>query len=208
MNMYLKNKFRNYRISNIFLIIAVVFFLTGIILGVNSVSYTKGNIVDLNSYFKELFTFVSSRDISYKEIFLSSILSNLLIFMIIFVLGNWAIGSPFICLVLLLKGYMIGYTFTVFIQMFAIKGLCMALVGIVPQNLIYIPCFIILSAIASSHSYDKLKNKVQKINKTEFINDYINLSLAIVVPIVVGIILETFLLPNILKIVILKLNIC
>ena len=207
MNMYFKNKFRNIRINNVFLIMTIAFFLTGIILGVNSVAYTKGNTSDLNSYFKELFTFVSSRDISYKEVLLSSILSNLTIFMIIFILGNWALGSPFVFLIMLFKGYMIGYTFTVFIQMFSVKGLCVSLVGIVPQNLIYLPCFIVLATIASSYSYDKLKNKFQKINKTEFINEYVNASLSIAVPIVVAIIFETFLLPNILKMVILKLNI-
>lgn len=207
MNMYIKNKFRNIRINNVFLIITIAFLLTGVILGVNSVSYTKGNTADLNSYFKELFTFVSSRDISYKEVLLSSILSNLTMFMLIFILGNWALGSPFVFLIMLFKGYMIGYTFTVFIQMFSVKGLCISLVGIIPQNLIYIPCFIVLAAIAASHSYDKLKNKFQKISKTDFINEYVNASLAIAVPIVAAIIIETFLMPYILKMVIVKLNI-
>lgn len=206
MNKFWQDKIKDLRRINIFFIIVTIFILVGIIIGINSVCYMKNNSLELQSYFKELLSFLSQKEIGYKEILISSTLSNLTLFMFIFILGNLRFGTAFIFILMLFKGYTVGYTFTLFIKLFGIKGLCISMAGVFLQNIIYIPCFMILSIIASYNSYEKLKNRLEKINKVDYINDYVNMSLSIAVVVIIGIIIESFLVPNILKYVVSKLS--
>lgn len=206
MEKLLKTRKNNTKGINVFLTIVILFLGIGIILGLNSVFYMNTSHIDeLDSYLSKLMQYIGQQTINYKEIFLSSVISNLTMFLIIYILGNWFLGGPFILLAMLFKGYTIGFTFTTFIKVLGTKGLGVALAGVIPQNLFYVPCFIFLSIVALRKSYEQLKRKFNKDNKLKYDNSYINAALMLAIPLVIGIILESFLMPNILKSIVSKL---
>ncbi|GKX66173.1 stage II sporulation protein M [Inconstantimicrobium mannanitabidum] len=191
---------------NSFLIIIILFIGIGFILGLNSVFYmSTNNLEELNSYLSGFMRYIGQQSINYKEIFLNSVISNLILFLIIYVLGKWFFGGPFILVAILFKGYTIGFTFTTFIRVLGTKGLGIALAGVVPQNLFYIPCFIFIGMVALRNSYEQLKRKFTKENKIKYDNSYINATLMVAIPLVIGIIIESFLMPSILKAIVSKL---
>ncbi|MDD2217794.1 MAG: stage II sporulation protein M [Eubacteriales bacterium] len=105
--------------------------------------------------------------ISYPAPFLSSAAGNLLLLLLIFMFGLSAIGFPAAYAVLLYKGAALGFTASIIIDSFALKGAASLCLTILPQNIIIIPVFILAAASAQQYGIDSilaLRNKRGKIN--------------------------------------------
>ena len=103
----------------------------------------------------------------------------------------------------LLKGFTLGYTFSFMVTTFEGKGIGLALVSIIPQNLIYIPCFIALSVISLSMSTEKFKGKFFKRGKSKdtFFDGVLNKLIIIIILFVIGILVKAYVTPSLIKFV-------
>ena len=103
----------------------------------------------------------------------------------------------------LLKGFILGYTFSFIATAFDGKGFGLALVSVIPQNLIYIPCIIGLSIIGLSISTESFKRRFFKKNKgNSLLSDGILKKLVIIMTMfIAGIIVETYISPSLIKFV-------
>ncbi|NRU59147.1 putative membrane protein SpoIIM required for sporulation [Clostridium beijerinckii] len=83
------------------------------------------------------------------------------------------------------------------------KGIGLALVSIVPQNLIYIPCFIALSVISLSMSAERFKGRFFKHGKIKdpFLDGVLNKLIVILILFVIGILVETYISPSLIRFV-------
>lgn len=206
--MYLVNKINsNYKENKIFYLMVLIFFCVGIALGTYMVKYMNASdSTDLSNYFSSFTKSIVQEPTNSKILFLDIVKKNLILLTIILVLSFVTFGTPFILLIDLVKGFTLGYTFSFLLTAFEGKGIWFALASVLPQNIIYIPCFIALSIIAIEFSSTKLKDKFFNKGKTNTIVEReiifkIGVFLCIFF---IGAIIEAFICPNLIKLVLTK----
>jgi stage II sporulation protein M len=155
------NYFREH--SSIFLFI-IVLFLMGVIFGaivVNSMSFTQKQ--DLFYYLSQFFGEVSDGKVApTNDLFIQSFLHNSKFIALIWILGISIIGLPVILILLFLKGMVVGFTVGFLVSQLSWKGFMLALVSILPQNIIIIPVFIIMAALSVSFSMIMIRKQFMK----------------------------------------------
>ncbi|AYD40579.1 stage II sporulation protein M [Clostridium fermenticellae] len=187
-------------------VISLLCICTGIVLGIYSVRYMGGfEKSDLVNYIKSFSSAIGSGNIDYKQIFIQTIKNNIPVLIIVWFLGLTMIGVPIILIIDILKGFTIGFTISFIINGMGIRGVWVSLLGVLPQNIIYIPCIIFISVLAMEFSLNMLKDKGGKSWTSNIwlkITSY-SVSFALVmIVMVVGFTMESYLTPQILKVVI------
>lgn len=195
----------NKKENRLFYMMVFVFFCVGIALGTYIVKYMNVNDVnDLTSYFASFTESLVKEPVDNKALLLSVLKKNLILITIIILLSFTIFGTPIILLVDLIKGFTLGYTFSFLISTFEGKGLWLALASTIPQNIIYIPCFIALSIVGIEFSSTKLRDKF--FNKGK-VNTILERELILKIGVfscifIIGTLIETYLCPEIIKFVV------
>jgi len=84
------------------------------------------------------------------------------------------------------------------------KGMCFVLLGIFPQNIVYIPCIIFSSVLAVEFSLTILKDRSGSQWKSHVLLKLASYSITFVFIIgvmCIGLIMEVYLTPNIMKLI-------
>ncbi|MGM8366449.1 stage II sporulation protein M [Virgibacillus sp. W0181] len=131
-------------------IFMVILFLTGIIFGaiiVNSMNFIQKQ--DLIFYLDRFFgQIIDGRIIENKEILTGSFFYHAKYLLLLFVLGLSVIGLPIIWILIFVKGLMIGFSVGFIVNQLGIKGLLLASISILPQNLLIIPIYITAGSLS------------------------------------------------------------
>ncbi|WP_297634476.1 stage II sporulation protein M [uncultured Clostridium sp.] len=189
-------------------LIVLLFFCVGVVIGVYAIKYM--NITDrqdLTGYYSNFIESVQSNNINYGSLLLGIFKKNMILIIPIILLGFTFFGSPIILIINLLKGFSIGYTFTFLLTMFEGNGLALAIGSLVPQNIIYIPCIVATSIIALSLSTIKFKEKFIKkmpIKNLLLNKGGTNILLLVLCIFIIGMIIEAYLSPMLVKLIITK----
>lgn len=182
-----------------------IFFCVGIALGTYIVKYMSArDATDLTSYFSTFTESIAKEAVNNKVLLFNILKKNLILITIIIALSFTVFGTPIILLLDLVKGFTLGYTFSFLISTFDGKGLWLALASTIPQNIIYIPCFIALSIVGIEFSSTKLKDKF--FNKGK-VNTIVERELILKIGVlacvfIIGTLIEAYLGPNIIKFVV------
>ncbi|MBU3142175.1 stage II sporulation protein M [Clostridium sp. CF012] len=184
-------------------IISILCVFTGIILGIYSVKY-MGEIEqnDLVNYLMNFIDPSSTNGISYKLIFFQSLKNNLPVIIFLWFLGLTIVGIPIIIIIDLLKGFTVGFTFSFMISGLGKNGIGIAVLGVLPQNLIYIPCIIFASVVSMEFSIMLLKDKFNKQWTSSISSRIIYYSVIFIIIIMflfIGIIIESYIAPYFIK---------
>ena len=132
--------------NKFFYFMVFIFFCVGIALGTYIVKYMRASDAsDLTSYFSTFAQSIVKEPVNNKVLLLNVLKKNLILLTVLITISFTVFGTPIILLLDLIKGFTLGYTFSFLISTFEGKGLWLALVATIPQNIIYIPCFIALS---------------------------------------------------------------
>ena len=182
-----------------------IFFCVGIALGTYIVKYMSArDATDLTSYFSTFTESIAKEAVNNNVLLFNILKKNLMLITIIIALSFTVFGTPIILLLDLVKGFTLGYTFSFLISTFDGKGLWLALASTIPQNIIYIPCFIALSIVGIEFSSTKLKDKF--FNKGK-VNTIVERELILKIGVlacvfIIGTLIEAYLGPNIIKFVV------
>jgi stage II sporulation protein M len=140
--------------SSIYLFVFVLL-LMGIIFGaiiVNSMNVSQKQ--DLFYYLNQFFGQASGGKIASSfEMFQQSMMHNFKYLGLMWILGISIIGLPVILIMLFLKGVVVGFTVGFLVNQIGWKGFLLSFVSVLPQNIVLIPAFVFLSAIAISFSF-------------------------------------------------------
>lgn len=149
--------------SSLFIFV-VILFLMGVIFGaivVNSMSFTQKQ--DLFYYLSQFFGEISNGNMAASnDLFLQSFFHNSKFIGLMWLLGISIIGMPIILILLFIKGLVIGFTVGFLVSQMSWKGFMLAAVSILPQNLIIIPVFIIMTVMSVSFSFIMIRKQFMK----------------------------------------------
>ena len=204
MRMFFSGLMESLKENKITFLCVLLFFLVGIVLGSYTVYYMSDfNRVEITTYFNNFLEFLGGNSVSYTSILVDSVKSILPMVVIIVLLGYTAVGTPIILMMDLAKGYVIGFTFSLIVSMLGSKGVMLVLSGLMLQNLIFIPIIMLISVLAIRHSVTKLKMGVSRDRvKLDVSRAYLNFQGLLSLIIISGILIETYISPNLIRLVI------
>ena len=192
---YLKDNF-------LLFIIIIIVLLIGIILGSISIkalnTQQKDNLVEyINLFFQKVDINTINNNIVLKH----SIINNTKFILIIWVLGLTIIGIPFIMLLIFVKAFTIGFTVGFLVDELGFKGIIFSTISLLPQNIINVPSYIIISVSAISFSMLLLKsrNRLEKFSLLQQLTGYTVLVFLMLLIVIVGCFVEAYISPVFMK---------
>jgi stage II sporulation protein M len=202
----ISNLNENFQRNKWIYILTTLFLCIGFVLGVYTVFYMgQGIKSDLSKYLQSFIEELENQQINYAALVVDSIKNNALIFLFLFAVGLLSLGGPIILITLLIKGYALGFTFALMANILGGKGIGISIIALIPQNLLFIPCLIIFASITLQVSISKLKSKFgENFDLKQNIKASFNLLLLISIVLLMGVVVEAFVTPTILRYIILK----
>lgn len=204
----MKNGFNEQLVKNIkenlgSYFMAVLFFAIGIAAGAFTVkALDNGQKQDLVIYLNRFFQILGNEQIKSTTILVQSLKNNFQTIFFIWLLSITIIGVPVTLFITSFRGFIVGFTISFLIQGLGWKGLLFTFVAVLPQNIIFIPCLIIISALSISFSVHSIKRKVRKgfINNVKGNMLSYTLSVgAILLIMLLGSLVEAYLSPILIK---------
>lgn len=190
--------------ENFWLYVVSIFCLcTGVVLGIYSVKY-MGSIDknDLTSYINGFTSSFKDNGIQYQAIFFQTLKNNLPIIAAMWFLGLTMVGLPVIIILDLIKGFTLGFTISFMINSIGLNGIWVSLVGIIPQNIIYIPCILFTSVVAMQFSLELLKDRGTKKWSSNIGMRISGYSITFIIAslfMILGFFIEAYITPNLIK---------
>lgn len=172
---------------------------SGIVVAKGLMPQTK---LQINAYLLGAINFIKENDIEKQKIFINSFLQNMFFFAIITASSFFRIGFIFVLILDFLKGLFLGFTLFFLTDTLKFIPLLILIASILFSFLILIFSFIRISELGIKRSLNKLfKNKKQRfISNDENIKDgYLRNIGGIFLFMLLGILLETFFVPMIIR---------
>lgn len=182
-----------------------VLLVTGIVFGaiiVNSLSLAQKE--DLFVYLSRFFSDMSQTqwEQAAGDMFNQSFTHYLKYFGLMWLLGISIIGVPLILVLLFLKGVVVGFTVGFLVQKMQWKGLFLAFVSVLPQNLLLVPTFLFLATVAVIFSLTMIKQQFQKpVPFFPLLKRYVVSFLGVSVVMFMASLYEAYLSPALMKLV-------
>lgn len=181
----------------------IVFLIVGIVIGSITIKILnteqKGEILNFfNSFFKSL----DNKEYNNLQILKQSISDNFKTIFVIWITGILIIGIPVIPIIVLLRGFALGFTVGFLVNEFGIKGFLFSLLAILPQNIFIIPGIIFIASTGLIFSLKQIKGNRVKRYKESILQDIISYSVAILffsIIVSVGSLVEAYITPVFIK---------
>jgi stage II sporulation protein M len=158
-----------------------VLFLMGVIFGaiiVNSLSLNQKQ--DLYTYLSRFFIQAAEGGFtSRSDMFFQSFGHYLKYMGLMWLLGLSVIGLPVILIMLFLKGVVIGFTVGFLVNQMGWYGFLLSFVSVLPQNILLIPAFIIVSAAAIAFSIKMIRQLAFKKHHVPFLPQLVRYTLLV-----------------------------
>lgn len=141
-------------------LLIVGLFLIGMILGIVFINHANPTqIEEIKLYVANLVKNIKTYDyINKTDLLAQSLTQNILCILLIWFLGCTIIGSIFVFVAIVYRGFSLGYTISAIIACLGIKKGCVfTVLGLVLQNIFFLPAFFILC-----ESGIKLYNGIRK----------------------------------------------
>lgn len=180
-----------------------LFFALGVSIGAFTVKALDVNQKqELVTYLNKFFQILNNQNINKNAIFYQSIKNSFQTVFFIWFLGVTVIGIPFTLIITSFRGFIVGFTITFLIHGIGVKGFILTLAAVLPQNIIFIPCLLVISATSLCFSIQVFKTKVKKkivTNIKSNIFSYTTTILIVFAVMIVGSLIEAYISPYILQ---------
>lgn len=200
---HFKDNFASYFTMFILLVIGIV---------IGSISIKILNIKEKNeivSFFNSFFKLLYDSNIDSKLLFKESLIGNAKLMFIIWITGAIMVGVVIIPIVVLFRGYAIGFTVGFLVNEFGLKGFLFSVFALLPQNIFIVPGIVSISSIGLSYSLNKIKNKKSRITSSNLLMNFINYSILMLlfcILLIIGSIIEAYITPVFMKFIIDHIN--
>lgn len=180
-----------------------LFFAIGIAAGAFTVkTLNSADKQDMVIYLNRFFQVINSENVQRSSVLFQSIKNNFQTVFFIWILSITIVGVPGTLLITSFKGFIVGFAVSFLINGFGLKGFILTLIAVLPQNILYIPCLLIISAVSLNFSIQLFRKKVNRklSNYTgENIFSYTYTVLLFFAVMCIGSLIEAYISPLILK---------
>ncbi len=188
--------------KKVYLFLAVLF-LIGVVGGIIYFFFLSDSNLELvKNQLQEFFLSMKEAEkIAYGSSLFQSLCAQLLYVGGVFLLGISIIGFPVILFLLMVKGFIFGFSFTAILFHYGFTGIPLAMAYFLPQHILLFVIIILLSFYAISFSMKLFQNLFLKknINLKEAMQKYLKILLLCIGMSLGYCLLETFLSPFLLQ---------
>ena len=171
--------------------------------GISSGAFTVKALSDqhkgeLIRYMQSFFQVLNQKSFNEFSVLKQSLVNNLQTGILTWILGVTIIGIPLILLIIVIRGFIIGFTVGFLIEQMGLKGFLFSIFAILPQNLFILPGIIVIAVIAISFSVMIIKNKLNKNYQVDMVKQFMLYSTIITMVflvILMGSIVEAYITP-------------
>ncbi len=186
----------------------LIFFTVLLIIGILSGSIFMAILSDndkqlIADYFNNFILNIESGKINYLQAIKNGLFNNLLYIIIIWILGISIIGIPIVIVMFFIKSFTLGFSISSIIFNYKLKGCLLSFINIFPHQILNFLVYIILTTYSIFLSL-RIINSIIKKKTIDFkiiMNKYIKVLIFSIVTIIISIILEVFLTPILIKVV-------
>lgn len=186
------------------------FLLLAFILGISAGAFTVNGLStaqkdELSNYFQGFLQLLNNQSIDGGELLSVTLLDNLKLVAVMWVLGVSIIGIPFIYLLIAVRGFITGFSSGFIINAIGMKGMLFTLFALLPKEVIIVPCLIALGVNGINFSLKIIRNRSSKTPlrdslKTNLLS-YCFVTLFFSCFIFAGILLEAYITPVFIRMI-------
>ncbi len=142
------------------LILCASLLAAGIVMGVLSLRVLSVNEkAELLSYLEVFMRGLRSPGVEAKTVFRLSLVQNLRGAALLWAFGMAIVGAPLTCLMLLVRGFVVGFSASFVVREVTSGGTLMFLCGILPHNLLAIPAMLLIATLSLSFSLSLFRGR-------------------------------------------------
>lgn len=198
----LKDKVKINKKISLFLFIILII---GVIFGaIYTVILSKTDKELVMEYLNNFVNKIKTNDLNYVGTLINTLISNISFIIIIWLLGISVIGIPISIIMFFSKAFILGFSITSIIYKYKLAGSLMSLLYIFPHQIINIFVYIILMIYSISLSLKMIYCifKKKSIDFKLIMNKYTKILLFSIILISITSLIETYICPNLIKLII------
>lgn len=188
--------------TNKLLFIEVLIAILGFILGILLIAILSNENKDLikdsiNTFFKT----INDNNLKYSKLLYTSLSTNLIVNILIWLLGISVIGTPIVITILFYKSLMLGFTISSILFNYKLSGIILTIIYIIPYIINLFLIFIITyHSIRFSLTLFNYLFKKGEFNKKNIVSKYVKLLTFSSLSFVLSSLIETYIIPFIIKV--------
>ena len=143
------------------------FLLLAFVLGISAGAFTVNGLStvqrdELSNYFQGFLQLLNNQSFDGSELLPVTLLENLKLVAVMWVLGVSIIGIPFIYMLIAVRGFITGFSSGFIINAIGMKGVLFTLFALLPKEVIVVPCLIALGVNGINFSLKIIRNRSSK----------------------------------------------
>ena len=181
----------------------ILLFVIGFIAGTIFITIlSKTDQTYVKDYMSSYIENIRNNNLNYLTCFKDATISNLLLFIVIFLLGISVIGIPIIIFIYFFKSFILGFSITSFILSFGSKGIIYTLIFLIPNIIIYtlLTILTIYAIKVSIYFIYSIFHKLS-INSKVIMSTYFKVLIFSIVGVIIYSLLETFVVPYLFQLI-------
>jgi len=191
--------FNHFRDNFLVYFIVTIIFITGIIIGSIAIKLLESQkITNIMFFLNSLFRTISSDGIDNVSVLKQSLADNYKLIFIIWISSIMFIGLLIVPIIVLFKGFALGFSVGFFVNEYGFNGFLFSLLGIFSQNIFIIPGIISISSLSLAFSISNVRRKKLRTINGKFVSNFIDYSLLVIlysVLVLIGCLIEAYLAP-------------
>ncbi|MDW7673043.1 MAG: stage II sporulation protein M [Bacillota bacterium] len=201
----IKRVLLDYLVDNLAIYLTVFgFFALGTTLGAVLVKpLTLGQQIELLEYLDSFITSLLNMEISSVGILKQALINNLKFVLYMWLLGLTVIGVPIVVGLVFARGFILGFTVSFLVQEKGAQGISMAILSVLPPNILLLPVILVSAVTAISFSLvlirGNIRNSLIKLLQQFLSYSLLMLTLAIVA--VMAAFIEAYIAPSMMKLI-------
>lgn len=173
--------------------------ITGVTTGLFTVgAMQESQKEDLAEYISFFFSNSLNESVNGIQVFLLSAWQHFQFFLLIWLSGMLLPGMPVTFILIGIRSFFIGFTISFIVGQYDLGGALFVLVCILPQSLLYVPCYMGLGVLALENAIKKFRTRKMKFTREENFKNFAAYTVKFVtifLALILGSVFESFVMP-------------